>query len=682
MPNSTAGSPPGRQRVVVVGGGPAGVSAAFWLSHPRQQGRFDVSLYTQGWRLGGKCVSGRNAQKCDRIEEHALHLPMGCYHNAFKTIRACYDEWRRPAGYKLDTWQKAFLPLRQATLMEEDGPGSPPSWAIWSFPQFPELPGDPGDEFGEAEVTAMERIRSLAGRLSHRLVTYVDVPDFLANAFDESLLIARGAIESGSPNDHQQAAEKLTAVNGLLKAQVGRPAARPPADGKGQGFSSDAHRALILANLGLAILLGCFCDILLGGEGAFERLDQLDFRQWLKRHYASDEALASAPIRALYGTTFAFPGGRSDDINKGSIAAGVTLKFMLETLVGYRNAPVWLMAAGMSEVLFTPLYDVLQQRNVPVHFFHRITDLSLGGAAIDQIQLSQQARTADGSAYRPYLSLRGLECWPNQPCWDQLADGDKLKQCGVNFESSACTVSVGQKTLKRGNDFDIVILALPPEVLKGVAASLAVASGAWQTALDASRSIATQSVQLWMKPNLADLGWTLGPTALAGYADPLIAYVDMSQRLPVESWSGPDAPQSTGYFCGCMTFPDNGPVTAPIMQQRADAIADTWIAANIPALWPNAGAPPGPDYVAHYVRANFDISDQYVQTPPGNVATRLSSAGVAGFTNLYVVGDWTKTRWSGGCLESAVESAMLASRAISGIPGQVYTDVEEQTPDP
>ena len=85
MPN---GSP---LRVVILGGGPAGVATAFWLTAPEQNNRYQVSLYTQGWRLGGKCASGRNQSKGNRIEEHGLHMLMGCYQNAFATLRACYD---------------------------------------------------------------------------------------------------------------------------------------------------------------------------------------------------------------------------------------------------------------------------------------------------------------------------------------------------------------------------------------------------------------------------------------------------------------------------------------------------------------------------------------------------------------------------------------------------------------
>jgi uncharacterized protein with NAD-binding domain and iron-sulfur cluster len=52
-----------------------------------------------------------------------------------------------------------------------------------------------------------------------------------------------------------------------------------------------------------------------------------------------------------------------------------------------------------------------------------------------------------------------------------------------------------------------------------------------------------------------------------------------------------------------------------------------------------------------------------VLTPPGTVKYRLSSSRSL-FGNLYVAGDWTLTRFSGGCLESAMESGVLAAAAI------------------
>ena len=114
------------QKIAILGGGAAAVAAAFWLSAPEQNGRYQVTLYTQGWRLGGKCASGRNAELDNRIEEHGLHMLMGCYQNAFATLRACYGLWKPAPTNPFQNWQDAFLPQRLVTLMQQDGPPSAP----------------------------------------------------------------------------------------------------------------------------------------------------------------------------------------------------------------------------------------------------------------------------------------------------------------------------------------------------------------------------------------------------------------------------------------------------------------------------------------------------------------------------------------------------------------------------
>ncbi len=89
------GSP---QRVAIIGGGVAGLFSALMLSDPRLGGRFEVTIHTRGWRLGGKCASGRNPSEHERIEEHGLHLWFGFYENALGwTRRALEDlppQWR------------------------------------------------------------------------------------------------------------------------------------------------------------------------------------------------------------------------------------------------------------------------------------------------------------------------------------------------------------------------------------------------------------------------------------------------------------------------------------------------------------------------------------------------------------------------------------------------------------
>ncbi|HSY56912.1 MAG TPA: NAD(P)-binding protein, partial [Bradyrhizobium sp.] len=76
--------------VAIIGGGCASIAAAFELTRPRHKGAYHVTIYQLGWRLGGKGASGRGP--AGRIEEHGLHVWLGCYDNAFQLLRECYDE--------------------------------------------------------------------------------------------------------------------------------------------------------------------------------------------------------------------------------------------------------------------------------------------------------------------------------------------------------------------------------------------------------------------------------------------------------------------------------------------------------------------------------------------------------------------------------------------------------------
>ena len=56
-----------RRRVAILGGGMAGLSAAWRLSEPGWRDRFEsITVYQRGWRLGGKGASSRGATWTDR----------------------------------------------------------------------------------------------------------------------------------------------------------------------------------------------------------------------------------------------------------------------------------------------------------------------------------------------------------------------------------------------------------------------------------------------------------------------------------------------------------------------------------------------------------------------------------------------------------------------------------------
>ncbi|MEO8509033.1 MAG: FAD-dependent oxidoreductase [Betaproteobacteria bacterium] len=649
-----------KTRVAILGGGCGGMSAAFWLtSTPALRDRFEVTVYTRGWRLGGKGASGRDATCAQRIEEHGLHLWMGCYENAFRTLRACYDEWRPPAGSPLRTWTDAFTPQLQVTFMQHDGDG----WTPWNF-SLPRRAGTPGDG---APLSWADRALCVA--------------EWLAAHLGNRPSAASGGAPAAAPSTLGQiAAIAVHAVIGLATwLLVG---IRLVLAGITRGLRTVRRfrpwsRVLIVADLGLTMAIGIARDILPYGVAGFDRANAFDFREWLARHGAMDSTRASAPVRALYDLGFAYPGGDATDFANGRGAAGVALRFLFELALGYKGAPLWKMSAGMGDVVFAPMYDVMEARGVQFRFFHRVARLDVAddGRGIGAIVVERQA-DLKGADYAPLVDVGGLRCWPSQPLWDQLIDGDTQAKEGVDFESTWDTRCTAAQTLVAGVDFDVAVVAFPPDMIRIVGAQLAAGNADWKRMIDGSASVATQAFQLWMLPTLKDLGWSAGPTVLSAFAAPFDTWADMTHLLPREGWTGADIPRSIAYFCGAMPLPPTWPAD-PIKAGNDDVRrnAAQWMRDNAGTLWPGSGrqgAEPDPRLVvAQYYRCNIDPSERYVQTLPGSVQYRLVP-GSRTYANLFLAGDWTTSRYSSGCVEAAVESGMLAAQAIGGEPATIY----------
>ena len=51
-----------KKKLAILGGGMSSLTTAFEITSQRDwQERWDITVYQQGWRLGGKGASGRNA---------------------------------------------------------------------------------------------------------------------------------------------------------------------------------------------------------------------------------------------------------------------------------------------------------------------------------------------------------------------------------------------------------------------------------------------------------------------------------------------------------------------------------------------------------------------------------------------------------------------------------------------
>jgi uncharacterized protein with NAD-binding domain and iron-sulfur cluster len=134
------------------------------------------------------------------------------------------------------------------------------------------------------------------------------------------------------------------------------------------------------------------------------------------------------------------------------------------------------MNAGMGDTIFTPLYQVLRQRGVAIHFFHRVSNLALSAdaGAIDAVSLYRQVDLVDG--YDPLVPVesngRVLACWPAQPKWDAIVGGAGIADEAWDLESMWCThraAGDSNVALERGKDFDLVVLGIPPAALKDIA---------------------------------------------------------------------------------------------------------------------------------------------------------------------------------------------------------------------
>jgi uncharacterized protein with NAD-binding domain and iron-sulfur cluster len=645
-------------RVAIVGGGPGGIATAFWLTSTQAlRDRFHVTLWTRGWRLGGKGATGRNAAQHNRIEEHGLHLWLGFYQDSFRTMREAFAELGPDAKGIFTSVEQAFLPVYQAAFMQRDGPGDPPSYLPWII-NFPQRPGCPGNVPPSPQVVRAI-LEWLHNHLQQRLV-----PSVGNDASDAILRKLEDIMQARDDPPLDAANTVLAVVQELLDiAQVA-------ATGLPSDLGRTVRRDLLLANLAVSFGRGYIADIASheNEDAAYDELNVLEFREWLRRHRAWESSLACAPLQGIYDLAFAYPNGDATDPLNGAIAAGIAVQLLVHMLLLYQDAPLWKMSAGMGETVFTPLYDVLQTRGVVVNFFHALEDVvpTADGANIGALQLRRQAVVAN-PPYQPFVTVKDLRCWSSEPDWTQLVKGEALKTAGVRFEATEDTTGTSF-SLVLDRDFDAVVLAVPPDVLKLVTPKLSERNANWAAMLDNASCIATQAFQLWLSSPSAELGFPAQPPPpLTAYREPYATWSDMSHLLPREAWPDAGAPRSISYHCGPMV--SGAPVPPPVGDGQAEIQAETWLTVSAAGLWPGLSQTHGELndlIVSAYFRANTDPSERYALVLPGSIKFRMAPGG-SPFANLYLAGDWTRTLVSGGCFENAVQSGMMAAEAISDV---------------
>ena len=198
--------------------------------------------------------------------------------------------------------------------------------------------------------------------------------------------------------------------------------------------------------------------------------------------------------------------------------------------------------------------------------------------------------------------------------------------------------------------------------------------------LDRVATVATESLQVWLRPTEDELGWPYRGATVSGFAAPFDTYSSMTHLIDVEQWPAGSRPGALGYFCSAL--PDHL-ARDPISAQEAVAghVGD-FFATQVERVWPNVTTSAGslrPNVLivedpvpaggsdAVYFRANVDPSDRYVQSLPGSGAHRLR-VDQSGVGNLVLAGDWTNCGLNAGCVEAAVMSGIEAANVIRGRP--------------
>jgi uncharacterized protein with NAD-binding domain and iron-sulfur cluster len=415
-----------KPRIVILGGGVGAITAAFYLTRDDSwKDRFaSVTVYQQGWRLGGKGASGRG-EPGQRIEEHGLHIWFGFYENAFRMLHDCHEELDRRAEARWSTTRVCSVDdsfRRCSTVSLTDYSGC--DWRIWSA-DFPEDDDDAPwlprhDRWTVADYVA--RTLELAAAVAKsvfgqaRSVQRGDdrTKPSAEITFVEAEIEAREALVAAPGSRALDAAAELmmaaaspvaTALQPALElvlALIDRvlDAVRLRLDAlvrKDDGV----RRAWYLLDLLLANVRGVIVDGVIEADD-FDVVDDWDYRAWLLRHGAMRESVDSAFVRAVvYDLAFAYEDG---DTSRPRCGAGTALRGLARTFLGYRGALMYKMNAGMGDVVFAPLYEALVKRGVGFEFFHRVEKLHVENGLVTAVDLDVQAavkRTAKPEDYVP-----------------------------------------------------------------------------------------------------------------------------------------------------------------------------------------------------------------------------------------------------------------------------------------
>ena len=599
---------PAKKKIAILGAGPSALVAAFRLTETKElRAKYDITFYQQGWRVGGKCATGRDLDKHMRVYEHGIHGFLGCYFNALSVMMTAFEELGRKSTHTLPNFKEAFYGM-SGVIRYEMVDDVTKKWPI----QVPT-----NDLHRENLTTA--QVKHLARMDTYALNMIKLGVGFVLQAYAKTFrnpitqkFIAENFMAPPSDGHHPMYVDPANGkydvriesgkegINAKLQQLLNKvlalyvPLARLNAAGKNldtkkleaamrtaalefnllsfefgmivkaNGGDSEAERDRI-RRAGLAlnfvgtILNGVLTDGLLYKN--FSTVDRLDHREWLEKHGAAPETINSPLTSSTPNITYQYPDG--DSIRQPVMAAGAYLHWTMMTFT-YMGEFIQLFEAGSGETLIAPLHEVLVKRGVKFAFFNTVTDIRCNKKSkmIDEIDVDVQATVKNGPHdYQPYVDVKGLDCWPDRPLYKQLKEGKEIEASGADLESFWCDWKpVDKKTLKCGEDFDEVIIGISVGGVKFLTKSLERANSKWKNMLKNAVTVSTQAMQIWLNKTPWDLGWN-GYTNL--YDDYLLSanfmtqpngQGDFTKYIKYENWPKNHTPASLLLLCGTIPF--------------------------------------------------------------------------------------------------------------------------------
>ena len=683
-----------KKNVIILGGGMSSLVTAFQLTDadPEWRKRYSaITVYQQGWRLGGKGASGRNPDMAHRIEEHGLHLLFGFYENAFRVIRSCYERLGRD-------WREHFEP--QDRIVVPDTSTSPPElWEVRA-PRNDKIPGE-GEDF-----LPWDYVRGAIGWIWHQ------VSDWRGPFEGEPPPLAELSLaETRHELDHLRALEPLEAaldpfrLTRLIDQLAGHMPrlvnAQDPEDLMRLRWALPrlqdplwnwltaalGRRRALFADFALTLARGLFDDDLVSQSPDWSRIDQQDLREWLRLHGARTETLGSPFVQGLYDAVFSA---------YVPLGAGTILNAFLRAAFTYKGAVFYKMHGGMGDVIFAPLYEVLRARGVTFQFFHRVDRLELSPTQegerryLRRIHMTRQAephKDAAGQAlpYDPFIEVDSQRCWPSRPRYELLQDLDgTLAQHDLE---DWWDHALGERiALELDPERDLVVLGISIGALPSICEEL-IEDGQnpdFERMLMSVRTTQTQALQLWFRRDGQSLGWPRPGVPIIPYEKPFDTSADMSHLLVREGWRGDEEVCHLTYHCAALS--DEEPVpdrsASGYSARQRDRVlknARDWLERCAAPLWGKGCQGTGLDWrmlvdrqdrsgsdrlAAQYFCATANPSDRYVLATPGSARYRLG-ADQSGYPNLILTGDWIRTELNVGCLEAASMAGVEAAKAVA-----------------